>query len=97
MKKRPICYCSTRTGIANQSNGSEVVYRGRIYRLSKEDIGTEKQDQLNTEMFKHLEGLPDFEDGLEVTSPVECYEIFDDETGDILYMLRIPYRTVRSN
>ena len=43
-------------------------------------------------MFDYLASLPDFDDGLEVITSVECYEVFDDETGDILYMLRIPYR-----
>ena len=67
-------------------------------RLFGEDIqdtekgsGTERQITIENEVMDYIENLRD-EKEFEPVRPIERYEIFDDDTGDILAMARIPSR-----
>ena len=49
------------------------------------------QITIENELLDYIENREDEED-FERGGPAERYDIFDDHTGDILSMIRIPYR-----
>jgi len=86
--KGDIFYQSTVRGFAFPEGG-HVVYYGKVYRIPRADFPHN--------MLKHEtepeDLLKDIEDAEPVPGAVlERHEVFDQDTGDVWVMWRIPYR-----
>lgn len=87
---KEIFYYSTVRGLVNDTNEKECLYTGKVFRLPRDVAGTDKQADFEEGIFQYLGNLKK-EDEFEPVEPVERYEVFDKESGDILVMVRVPY------
>jgi len=89
--KMTILYQSTIRGKA--SDKGDMVYFGKIYRVPRAAYGKMEQAVLDGLETDPEDLLIDIGDAEPVQGAIiERYEVFDQDTEDILVMWRIPYR-----
>lgn len=90
-------YLSAVKGIDDPAGQKDRVYYGKVYRVPRDMIGSDRQLQFETSEMLDLQArfinAAVAEDRASAFGePVERYEIFDPESGDVLVMYRVPYR-----
>ncbi len=94
MRSLEILYWSTVRGLANQEGGPATLFCGKVYRIPREDFGTQQglnHEKMPEDIIEEIRNSrPDIDPFSSGT--IERYEIFDVDTGDILVMYRIPCR-----
>ncbi len=99
MTSREILYWSTVKGLANKDGGPATIFYGKVYRIPREDFGTQRHFNHEKDPKDIIEEIRNSRPDLDPFSsgPIERYEIFDVDTGDILVMYRIPCRKAIHN
>jgi len=97
MTSREILYWSTVKGLANNDGGPATVFYGKVHKIPREDFST--QQHLNHEKMPEeiIEEIRSSRPDVDPIGPVERYEIFEVDTGDVLVMYRIPCRKATHN
>lgn len=89
-----VFYQSVSRGFSNPDGKRPVTYFGKVYRIPKSEHGTLRQLEWELTPDDLLASLPQ-EGGAAVQQVaggiIERFEIYDQETGDVWVMYRIPY------
>lgn len=95
-KIKNIRYVSTIRGVTEHKTGQSTVYYGLTFRIKREDYATDRQMELEDEIFSKIEqwiqSPPQGEGAFAKGGTVERYEVFDAESGDVLVMYRVPFQ-----
>ena len=92
-------YYSTVKGLANKDGGPATVFYGKVHRIPREDFGARRQlncEKLPGDIIEEIRNSRPDLDPLPF-GPIERYEIFDVDTGDVFVMYRIPCRKAIHN
>jgi len=92
--KATVHYLSSVKGITGES-GNGLIYKGIVFRIPADSVGSAKQIDFE-EMYDPLLIFKPH-DGSEPAFdlPIERYEIWDIETGEMVVMYRMPYREIK--
>lgn len=99
MGKGNVFYLSVGRGITNPDGSRPVAYFGKVYRIPRSEHGTLRQlewemtpDDLLADMTRPdgvpIEHVPD--------GVVERFEIYDQDSGDVWVMYRVPYQAANT-
>jgi len=99
-------YQTADLGVADPAGSKGFIYLGKTYRIPKEECGTKRDipewETHPNELLKPvvLKGPPWAREEtwrMEPVprAPIERTEVFDQDSGDLLILWRIPYRSVR--
>ena len=99
--KMHMIYFSTVRGMSNPDGAKEMVYYGKVFRVPKGIVAKKKGWALGSIENREIEDLeqrfinaPCVKDGNPaISEAMERYEVFDTDTGDILVMYRVPYKS----
>ena len=99
MRSLKILYWSTVRGFANQDGGPATIYYGKVYRIPREDFGTQRGLNHEKDPGDIIEEIRNSRPDLDPSpfGPIERYEIFEVGTGDVFVMYRIPRRKAIHN
>ncbi|MFP4143605.1 MAG: hypothetical protein ACLFV3_00525 [Phycisphaeraceae bacterium] len=94
MSKGVVVYQSVNCGFANPSGHKPMTYFGKVFRIPKSEHGTVRQ--LEWEMSpRDLERQVRLGDGTQIgraeEAAIERLEIYDQDSGDVWVMYRVPY------
>ena len=85
-----LIYTSPQKGITQARTRESLRYYGKVIRIPREELGKASALTYDADPEELLQDLKDAEPVL--GGIVEQYEVVDMETGDLLIMLRVPYR-----
>ena len=99
--KMHMIYFSTVRGISNPDGAKERVYYGKVFRVPKDIVAKKKRTALGSIENREIEDLEQrfinascVKDGNPaISEAMERCEVFDPDTGDILVMYRVPYKS----
>jgi hypothetical protein len=89
-----VYYQSVFRGITNPDGSRPVTYFGKVYRIPRSEHGSMRQLEWELKPEEILAGMKR-EDGTPIEhiegGIIERFEIYDQESGDVWVMYRVPY------
>lgn len=91
MDKGTVFYLSVSQGISNPQGQEPITYHGKVYRIPRSEHGTIRQLEWEMKPEELLRGMGSNEEPVG-GGVIERFEIFDQDSGDVWVMYRVPCR-----